>query len=89
MTCPKGGEHDWLGPTDESNPICRKCETVMPGDTPELGRLKPGRCRHCQGTHADHFDPWLAAATCPRFERTLPWWRQVLAFAVARLQGTH
>ncbi len=30
-----GGKHDWLGPTDDFPPICRKCEQVMtpPKDT--------------------------------------------------------
>ena len=27
--CPMGGRHDWLGPTDDNAPICRKCEKVM------------------------------------------------------------
>lgn len=82
-------QHDWMGPTDESAPICRKCETVMSGDVAPLGRGEKGRCVHCQGTWADHFDPWLASATCPRFERAPSRLRQVLARAVARLQGTH
>lgn len=30
VNCEMGGKHDWLGPTDDFPPHCRKCEQVMP-----------------------------------------------------------